>query len=93
MRTIVIVASMALLAGCVTAKQTVAPDGRPAYSISCNGGTHDLGDCYSKAGEMCPSGFNVVAGESGGTNFIGASGGTFYGGTIPKRTIIVECKT
>lgn len=93
MRLVVIVVATAMLAACVSSKPTIAPDGKPGFAVSCNGGLHNIGDCYTKAGQLCPQGFNVIAGESGGPAFVGASGGVMYGGSIEKRTLIVECKT
>lgn len=80
------------LAGCVSAKPTIAPDGRQGFAVSCNGGLHNIGDCYQKAGEMCHGPYDVIAGDSSsGTVLTGNQYGV-YGGPIEKRTIIVECK-
>jgi hypothetical protein len=57
-----LVLSLALpLAACaVPATQITGPDGRPAYVLKCSGMGRDRQDCLVKAGELCPSGYNVV---------------------------------
>lgn len=51
-----------LLAGCstLTAKPFVGPDGSPNWvSLTCT----DQGECMSKAGEVCPHGYQVMSNE------------------------------
>lgn len=93
MKTIVMVVAMCALAGCVTAKPTIAPDGKQGFAVSCNGGLHNLGDCYQKAGEMCHGAYDVIAGDSSSGTVITGNRYGVYGGPIEKRTIIVECKS
>jgi len=80
------------MAGCVTVKATTAPDGRQAYAISC-GGPHTLASCYDKAAETCHGPYTVVGGESGSRGFISGNPYMVTGGSVPQRTMIVECKS
>lgn len=80
-----------VLSGCVTAKTMTAPDGNPAYAISC-GGPHTLKSCYDKASEVCHGPYNVVGGETGSRGFVSGNPYMITGGSIPQRTMIVECK-
>jgi hypothetical protein len=93
MKYITLCAALALLGGCVTAKPITGPDGRQSYSVSCNGGIHDLGDCYNKAAEVCHGPYDVVGGESSTAVFVSGNQYGVYGGGVPKRTIIVACKS
>lgn len=52
------------LFGCSTAQKISRPDGANEYLIQCGAGTGwDV--CYSKANEVCPSGYVDVSKESG----------------------------
>jgi hypothetical protein len=88
---IVLLVALSLLAACVTVKPTTAPDGRRAYAISC-GGPHTLGDCYDKAAEVCHGAYNVIGGESGSRGFVSGNMYGMYGGSVPQRTMIIECR-
>jgi hypothetical protein len=95
----------ATLAGCVSSRLLTLPDGRQGFAIKCNGHLHDMGDCYAKAGEMCPTGYTVLDGNTetspvgfGGSyanaNRYGASAGSSsYVGAMVFRSMIVECKS
>jgi hypothetical protein len=61
-------ASILALAGCegwedisrqgVT--ETTGPNGRTAYSIECDQFGRGIADCFTAAGDLCPSGYDVV---------------------------------
>lgn len=92
------------LAGCVTAHQTILPNGARGEVISCNGIQHSITDCFERAGEDCPNGYEVVGGDAEAQPFIVSNGGftaTRYaaqgsyqtiGGTRTKRSLMVECR-
>jgi hypothetical protein len=62
----------------------MGPDGRQAYVMRCSGMGRSLADCYQKAGELCPAGYDVVGGQSGS---VGA------GTVIALRTdLVVQCR-
>jgi hypothetical protein len=57
----VVVACLAMLAGCTTAKDVYLPDGTPGYHVSCNAFGGSSADCYQKAGEICGArGYTIV---------------------------------
>jgi hypothetical protein len=59
------IGSIALLGGCVTAEQTIGPDGRVSYIIDCPGVQHSMSDCYAKAVNLCGApGYSVVSEET-----------------------------
>lgn len=89
MRTLVLIL---LLAGCTRAAQIVTPDGHQGYAVSCNGSMNSTGSCYEKAGQMCPTGYNIHDGGSESRNFIVASGGGLAGGTATNRHLIISCR-
>jgi hypothetical protein len=93
MKHLILLLTLGVLGGCVSASPTTAPDGRPAYSVSCNGNFRDLGACYQKASEICHGPYDIIAGESGATAYYSATPQYGYGGSIAKRSIIVECKS
>ena len=74
-----------VLTGCVTARPLTLPNGEQGQVISCNGMARSISDCYVKAGEVCPSGYDVVdaSGESHPT--IVATGGSLVGGSMISR--------
>jgi hypothetical protein len=48
-----VVAGLATLAGCTTAKDIYLPDGTLGYNVDCDTITPDSAACYQKAGEIC----------------------------------------
>ena len=64
------------------------PSGKDAYTMRCSGFGRTWAKCYTKAGEICPNGYNIVSQHSGTIAIP-------YGGSIiaaPKQTLVVECK-
>lgn len=62
------------------------PSGNNAYSMKCSGAGRTMEACYRKAGEICPSGYNVVDRSDGGMAFIGNVAGRV------GQTLVVECR-
>jgi hypothetical protein len=66
----VVVAGLAVLAGCSTsAKDAYLPDGTLGYHVSCRSAAFaaDSADCYQKAGDICGAkGYTVVDIPAGG---------------------------
>lgn len=86
------------LAACATADEMVLPDGNKGYNISCDGAFLSMGDCYKKAGELCPRGYDLFA-QSNEANSLGYSTGQFIGGgfvttygSVILRDLYVQCK-
>ncbi len=75
------VVSMLLLLGCATADEMVLPDGTKGYKLNCDGAMLSMGDCYKKAGDLCPQGYDL-------------SDTTFYaqGGYVLTHEVYVRCK-
>jgi hypothetical protein len=76
---------MVLLAGCVSVKEVKGPDGKPALALKCG----DATNCYKRAGELCPDGYDLVGNNY--ASYVGGANGTVYGGST--TTLLVECKT
>ncbi len=75
------------LTGCASTqvKNFTGPDGKPAYSLRCG----DMGDCYQKAIELCPAGYNVIGSTSGTLGVPTTNGGTIM---VPDLSMQVSCK-
>lgn len=77
------------LAGC-GAKVTsiVAPSGKQGYSMTCGA---KMERCLSKAGELCPNGYNIINQASGtvAAPAYGTYGGSF---AMPRHEMAIECK-
>lgn len=56
-----------LLMGCASVEPVAVtgPSGGTAYSMSCAGGGLSMEDCFVKASEMCPAGYDVVSSAAG----------------------------
>jgi hypothetical protein len=101
MKTLVIFAAVALVAGCTTSSPTHGPNGKAAHSISCNGGANSWGSCYEKAGSLCgAAGYDIVMQNGSVTPFgmangyANAAGGSFsgVGGGLVSRSLLVQCR-
>ena len=53
-----------LLAGCTTTQEIKRPDGAIEYLIAC-GASLGWNICYSKANEICPTGYSTLAEDAG----------------------------
>jgi len=51
---------LALIFSCTTSKQIVMPSGDKATLVSCGGTANRWSSCYEKAGELCPSGYDIL---------------------------------
>jgi hypothetical protein len=56
-----------LLASCasIQPQEFKGPNGKTAYSMVCSGMGRTLDECYKKAGEICPGGYNIIDRASG----------------------------
>jgi hypothetical protein len=61
-----VVVSVLLATACTTTQVIQRPGGRVEYLIACGAGT-GWNICYSRANEVCPTGYETLA-ESGGIN-------------------------
>jgi hypothetical protein len=78
------------LSGCMSIDPTSfrGPNGKQGYSMKCSGMGRTLEACYQKAGEVCPSGYNIVDRSSGTIGFMNQ--GTFM--MAPQNSLTIECK-
>lgn len=90
MSRIAIAVACAAIAGCasIDPKPFTGPDGKPAYSMRCSGMGRTLDACYQKAGEVCPSGYNIID-RSTGTVGVPTSSGMLI---APRESLAIECK-
>ena len=84
MRYLGILTVAALMASCTTSKQIVMPSGDKANLIECGGTANKWSSCYEKAGELCPSGYDILD-RSEERGMMGNSPSI-------DRTLIVNCK-
>lgn len=85
---------MAGLGGCAAAHQTVMPDGRAGLSINCSGAAMSWNQCYEKAGDRCPHGYDIISKDGdGGNGMAGGSRSGFFGASGNSRALMVSCKT
>jgi hypothetical protein len=93
MKLYLLVAFVAIAAGCASSSQTYAPDGRVGHSINCSGTARNWGMCLEKAGELCGAkGYDVVS-RTGDQGLIASgSQGNFFAGTTISRSMLVVCK-
>ena len=105
MKSLLLLATTAILCGCATSRQIIGPNGTPAHSIRCGAAVADA--CLEKAGELCPNGYVVLNSQGSqylgqmGTGSVGGSwnrsGGSVLGSAssvplVTPNTLLVECK-
>lgn len=80
-----------LLVSCasVQPQEFKGPNGKTAYSMKCSGMGRTLDECYKKAGELCPSGYNIIDRASGTVGVPVRGGGMIV---APQHNLAVECK-
>lgn len=89
MKLIAFALGILLISGCAPrVTNIVAPSGKQGYSINCGA---KMDRCMEKAGELCPSGYNIVN-QASGTVAVPVYG--TYGGIVaaPKHEMAIECK-
>jgi len=58
----VVIALLAVLGGCTTAKEIYLPNGAKGHDIRCGGVGNKMENCFQKAGEICGSkGYDLAA--------------------------------
>jgi hypothetical protein len=91
MKYLAIVLSTMLLMSCasIQPKPFKGPGGGEAYSMRCSGLGRTLHDCYQKAGELCPDGYNLIDITSGSVGVPQSGGGMLM---ARRDDMAVECK-
>ena len=64
---LVILSLSSLVMACAQATPVTTPSGNRGFSVSC--GAARLDDCYAKAGEVCPSGYEIL--DQQGSRYLG----------------------
>lgn len=49
------------LSGCASAQRVQLSGSTAGYRVSCSGIQHRLADCYTKAAQVCPAGYDVIS--------------------------------
>ena len=77
-----------LIGGCaVSATPIMGPNGGEAYAMNCKG---PVEKCYSKAGELCPSGYDVIDRASTAFSVTNSHTGATTVGS--RNSLMIECK-
>ena len=84
-KTVLMMGLAVLAAGCVDVTSTAGADGKPRYTIDCDG---ESGGCFDKAGDLCPGGYYLIE-RSSGTNAVPYTAGVI---AAPHTQIVVECR-
>jgi len=93
MRYAVYALALPLLAACTFASKTYAPDGRQAFSISCDGLANSWAGCFKRAGALCKErGYDTFTQSGDGGVLVSATPQIATGGSVLTRTLIVACK-
>jgi hypothetical protein len=53
--------ALLVLAACANAHPSALPGGGTGYAIGCSGIQNTMDDCYAKAAQICPAGYDVAA--------------------------------
>lgn len=69
-------------------QESKGPSGNVTYSMNCSGMGRTLDDCYRKAADLCPKGYNVVD-RTGGTVATPIQNGTL---AATDYRLVVACK-
>ncbi len=79
------------LFGCasVTPSSFKGPSGKNAFSMQCSGMGRTIEECYKKAGELCPKGYNIINNDKGNSMILPA-GNTFF--VTTQERLVIECK-
>jgi hypothetical protein len=74
------------------ARPVTTPSGRRGYAIDCRGNQNN---CFEKAGEVCPQGYDIVD-DARGTTGVRISSGYATGVSIDKKfsgQLLIACST
>lgn len=91
MRLLSVLTLIPVLVSCaeIQPKEFRGTNGKTAYSMKCSGMGRTLDDCYKKAGELCPSGYNIIDRASSIVAIPAGDGGII---ATPVHNLAIECK-
>ena len=78
------------LVGCATARPLTLPNGTQGQAVSCNTAGLSMADCYVKAGQVCPAGYDILDAEGEAHPLIVASGSSLVAGSIVSRSLLIK---
>lgn len=82
-----------LITSCATSQEIVLPSGERGFTINCGSYEGDSWSaCYQKAGEVCPSGYEILEKSEEKDKNIVANPYSFQTLEDDKRTLVIECK-
>ena len=85
--------ALVLVASCATSQEIVLPSGQKGFTINCGSYEGDSWSaCYQKAGEMCPTGYDILEKTEEQDKNIVANNYTFQTLEDDKRVLVIECK-
>jgi hypothetical protein len=81
------------IAACTFASKTYAPDGRQAFTISCDGLANTWAGCFKKAGSICQErGYDTFSQSGDSGVLISGTPVLTTGTSVVSRTLIIACK-
>ena len=100
MKRFLVILGLLSIAACTRSSDVILADGSAGKAVKCPGLVLDMSDCYRRASEECPRGYQVVTGDEsyygnfnyaylGGTYAFPAA--TAYSMPIVRRNILVKC--
>jgi|GEM_PF-2371619 len=69
--------------------EVTAPSGKKGYSLKCSGFGRTIEDCYKKAGEICPNGYDIENTSRTVQGIPQATGSTII---VSKEYMLISCK-
>ena len=76
------IAALLVVGACTTAREMAVPGSAEGYMIGCGGIQHTMADCYAKAAETCPGGYDIVGATAESVPIINPY----------ERTMMVKCR-
>ncbi len=95
MRLVLLALCCAILGGCtlgISSRPVTLPDMSQGFEVRCDKSRNDWGDCYNKAAEVCPNGYETINSNQAQSGAMIGTGYGLYGGISPKRSMIIKCK-
>lgn len=93
MKNILSLVSILFIVSCATSKEIVLPSGEKGYTVNC--GTYEGNSwsaCYEKAGEICPSGYDILEKIESNDKQLVATGNLLQTLEDDKRSLVISCK-
>lgn len=93
MKNILSLVSILFIFSCATSKEIVLPSGEKGYTVNC--GTYEGNSwsaCYEKAGEICPTGYDILEKIESNDKQLVATGNLLQTLDDDKRSLVISCK-